>query len=114
MSNSFEYSVLEKPSVEDLELLLQRSVIDGEFRSELVDNPEAFGIAADREKIELPKPVEQQDMSFVELVTEDNIFAECGSTCVSGFTILCDGNTQPNCRRTCVSGWTIRCDGATV
>jgi hypothetical protein len=115
VSNSFEYNVLPKPSVEDLELLLQRSVIDGEFRSELVDHPEAFGIAADRENISLPKPVEQQDMSFVELVSEDNIFAaDCGSTCVSGFTILCDGNTHPTCRKTCVSGWTIRCDGVTV
>ncbi len=105
---------VEIPSVEELEQLLQRSVIDDEFRNLLVSEPQVFGMGADGEKISLPVPVEQQDMSFVELVTEDNIFADCGSTCVSGFTILCDGNTQPNCRRTCVSGWTIRCDGVTV
>lgn len=102
-----------KSVVDTLDQLLQRSVIDLEFRRELLLNPEEFGITAELDLM-LPTPVEQQDMSFVELVTEDNVFAECGSTCVSGFTVLCDGNTQPSCRRTCVSGYTIRCDGATV
>jgi hypothetical protein len=114
MSKSVKTSVFESPSVEELEQLLQRAVIDDEFRNLLVSEPQLFGMGADGEKIELPVPVSQQDMSFVELVTEENILANCGSTCVSGATILCDGNTQPNCRRTCVSGLTIRCDGVTV
>ncbi|MQY02997.1 cinnamycin family lantibiotic [Actinomadura macrotermitis] len=32
----------------------------------------------------------------------------CVSTCVSGFTIKCDGNTF---NQTCVTGATLRCDG---
>jgi hypothetical protein len=34
--------------------------------------------------------------------------AACVSTCVSGFTLVCDGNTFS---RTCVTGATLRCDG---
>jgi hypothetical protein len=86
---------VEIPSVEELEQLLQRSVIDGEFRNLLVSEPQVFGMGADGEKISLPVPVSQQDMSFVELGTDSNIFA------------------PSNCRTTCVSGWTIRCDGTT-
>lgn len=34
--------------------------------------------------------------------------AQCVSTCVSGFTLVCDGETFS---RTCVTGETLRCDG---
>ncbi|AFZ23928.1 hypothetical protein Cylst_1653 [Cylindrospermum stagnale PCC 7417] len=99
-----------------LDQLLHRAIVDSEFRIELLSRPEEFGITkADVENLALLTSVEQQDMSFVELVVEDDMVrAACGRTCVSGFTILCDGSTQPNCRRTCVSGYTIRCDGVTV
>ncbi|MEG4631552.1 hypothetical protein QUB56_18465 [Microcoleus sp. AR_TQ3_B6] len=51
----------------------------------------------------------------MELVNEAADFAACVSTCISGLTIVCDGNTfDPGCRNTCISGYTIRCDGNTL
>ena len=82
--------------VDTLEQLFQRSVIDLEFRRELLDNPEAFGIPADIKHLVLPTPVAKQDMSFVELVGDDTTFIApqaCINTCISGYTIRCDGST---------------------
>lgn len=114
-------NVLEKPSVNYLEQVLQRAVIDVEFRSELSTNPKAFGILVDTENLVLPKPVAQQDMLFIELVNEAADFGACASTCISGYTIKCDGQsigsnppTGPSCRSTCITGYTIRCDGTTL
>jgi hypothetical protein len=90
-------NVLEKPSVNYQEQLLQRAVVDSEFRSELMSNPEAFGLPTDSKNLVLPTPVAKQDMSFVELVGDDTgliaPMAQCRSTCVSGWTIRCDGTT---------------------
>lgn len=106
-------NVVDKSVVDTLEQLFQRSVIDLEFRRELLDNPEAFGIPADTKHFVLPTPVAKQDMSFVELISDAKDFAACVSTCISGFTIVCDGQSF-ECRSTCVTGYTIRCDGTTV
>ena len=118
----------------DEELLL-RAVIDQVFRSEILGNPEAFAERAVLEKLLrfdnkisedgsprnedqiLPMPVQPQDMSFVELVKEAPDITACADTCVTGFTILCDGHSvEPStgCRCTCVSGYTIMCDGRTL
>lgn len=112
MSNT---NVLEKPSVNYLEQVLQRAVIDVEFRSELSTHPEVFGLLMDAENLVLPKAVTQQDMLFIELVKEAADFSACASTCVSGYTIKCDGNTiGQECRNTCISGYTVKCDGNTL
>ena len=109
----------EKSSVAYLQQVLERAVIDLEFRAELLARPEEFGIK--KEDVEVFKSltsVEEQDMSFVELVSEPDISANCTSTCISGFTFLCDGGTfrapGGGCRSTCVSGYTIRCDGTSL
>jgi hypothetical protein len=108
-------NTVENSVVDTLEQLLQRSVIDHEFRSELLNNPEAFGILVDAENLVLPKPVAPQDMSFMELVNEAAEMSECSSTCISGLTIKCDGKTfSTGCRNTCISGYTVRCDGHTL
>jgi hypothetical protein len=40
---------------------------------------------------------------------------ECFSTCNSGLTLRCDGQTIPSgCKSTCITGMTIRCDGHTL
>lgn len=76
--------------------LLERAVIDIEFRQELLSRPEEFGLTQEKiESFKLPIPVEEQDLSFVELVTEET-------------------NSIVSCRTTCVSGWTLRCDGTTL
>ncbi|OCQ94429.1 hypothetical protein BCD64_07010 [Nostoc sp. MBR 210] len=102
------------------EHLLERAIVDAEFRHELLSRPEEFGIT--KEDLEqLPDAVEEQSMTFVELVGRDsNIDIEAGVTCVSGFTVRCDGERPttddglpPSCDSTCVSGWTILCDGST-
>ena len=102
--------------VDTLEQLLQRSVIDIEFRTELLNNPEAFGLRVDTENLVLPKQVAPQDMLFIELVNEAADFGACSNTCISGYTIRCDGESVggPGCKGTCISGLSIRCDGTTL
>ena len=109
-------NTVENSVVDTLEELLQRSVIDLEFRTELLNNPEAFGILVDTENLVLPKSVAPQDMLFMELVNEAADFAACSSTCISGFTIVCDGQSvaPPGCKSTCITGYTYRCDGTTL
>jgi hypothetical protein len=108
-------TIISKANTLYTENLLQRAVVDAEFRLELLSRPEEFGLT--KEDVQkLPKSVDNQDLTFVELIAEGDFYVKgkCGSTCVSGLTVYCDGNTHPTCRRTCVSGWTLRCDGATV
>jgi hypothetical protein len=109
-------NTVENSVVDTLEQLLQRSVIDHEFRTELLNNPEAFGILVDTENLVLPKSVAPQDMLFMELVNEAADFGACSNTCISTYTIKCDGQSvgNPGCRSTCVSTYTIRCDGTTL
>ena len=119
--------------------LLLRSVIDLEFRDQLLNDPclfidsetvEKSTILNTKNKLqengvdtllsELPTSVQPQDMSFVELVKESTDVNACTNTCISGFTIVCDGQTMggggggPSCRSTCITGYTIRCDGNTL
>jgi hypothetical protein len=88
-----------------LEDLLLRTVVDSEFRNEYIkenDNPS------------LPSPVSPQDMTFTEIVRE-SVTTACRSTCISGFTLVCDGQSIPDdCKSTCISGYTVRCDGTTL
>ena len=109
-------NTVENSVVDTLEQLLQRSVIDHEFRNELLNNPEAFGLRVDTENLVLPKQVAPQDMLFIELVNEAADFGACSSTCISGYTIRCDGESVggPGCKGTCISGFSIRCDGTTL
>jgi hypothetical protein len=104
-----QISFIEQSVEEQLtEELLLRSVVDSEFRNE-------FKI--DTDTTVLPSPISPQDMSFVEMVKDaSDIGAECRNTCISGFTIVCDGTTIPptDCRSTCISGYTVRCDGTTL
>jgi hypothetical protein len=82
MSNT---ELIEKPvSNQIAEELLLRSVIDSEFRSEFLMNSESSA---------LPSPVSPQDIAFVEIVKDALDISMCRSTCVSGFTIRCDGTT---------------------
>lgn len=90
-------TLLEKPSVNYLEQLLQQASFDAEFRSELLENPEAFGVPADIELV-VPTSVEKQDESLFEMfddaLGELNIVA-CAYTCSFGpMTIMCDGGTK--------------------
>lgn len=100
-----QISFIEKSVEEQLtEELLLRSVVDFEFRNEFTINTDTPV---------LPSPISPQDMSFAEVVKDSVNPQACVSTCISGFTVVCDGNTI-ECRSTCVTGYTIRCDGTTV
>ncbi|NEO39949.1 MAG: cinnamycin family lantibiotic [Moorea sp. SIOASIH] len=83
-------------STATLEKVLHQASIDAEFRSEVQNNPEAFGLSA---TTTLPESVEKQDHAFIELLNaslgEFDIAASCESTCSSGpLTIVCDGTTK--------------------
>jgi hypothetical protein len=77
--------LIEKPVTNQLdEELLLRSVVDSEFRSEFLMNTESSA---------LPSPVSPQEKEFVEIVKDALDISMCRTTCVSGFTIRCDGTT---------------------
>ncbi len=92
-------TVVGKQSLNDCEQLLQRAVIDPEFRRELLANPEAFGISSETELV-LPESVAPPDMSFIDLVNYDAQFVaatsdRCKCTCTQGpITVLCDGSSK--------------------
>jgi hypothetical protein len=74
--------------------LLQRAVVDDEFRTALAGDPAAFGVSVDV----LPAPVEQPDQELLDFWTEGiaafEIYA-CRTSCSWGpFTIVCDGETK--------------------
>jgi Family of unknown function (DUF5973) len=78
----------------ELEQLLYRSVVDAEFRAELLGNPSDFGVRHD--DLLLPDPVEQQDQALLDVasIAAMDVYA-CASTCSFGpFTIVCDGTTK--------------------
>jgi Family of unknown function (DUF5973) len=63
-----------------------------------------------------PRVIDEIDENAIDML-DDGLFLEgstahgivaCTNTCVSGFTLQCDGSTYA---RTCVSGRTLRCDG---
>jgi hypothetical protein len=90
-------SVLTGTKLDALTLLCLAN--DAELRSEFLDN----------EKGALPSSVAAQDLSFVELMRwSSEETPECRDTCVSGFTVVCDGTILPNCRFTCVTSYTLR------
>jgi hypothetical protein len=74
--------------------ILRQAAADAEFRAELLDNPEVFGVAAGT----VPESVEQQDEASLNYWTEGVAAVDayaCASTCTSGpFTFACDGTTK--------------------
>jgi hypothetical protein len=84
--------------------LLLQLVVDEDFRKEYRDS---------LQDAKLPMQVEPQDMTFSELVRDAVDVSACANTCLTGFTILCDGTTI-DCRNTCISGLTWKCDGTTL
>jgi hypothetical protein len=77
----------------ELEQLLYRSVVDEEFRAELLGNPHNFGV---HHGLSLPDPVEPQDQALLDVasIAAMDVYA-CASTCSFGpFTVVCDGTTK--------------------
>lgn len=76
----------------DLEEALYQSVVDEEFRAELLEDPSRFGMGELGSA--LPDPVERQDQALLDLASGSYIVA-CRSTCSFGpFTVVCDGTTK--------------------
>jgi hypothetical protein len=75
----------------ELDELLYQSVVDDEFRSDLVADPLRFGL--DFESLFLPEPVEPQNQDLLDIgFAGVDVVYMCGSTCSSGpFTVVCDG-----------------------
>jgi hypothetical protein len=79
----------------DWDQLLYQAVVDSEFRTELSNDPGAFGIA---DSLLLPDAVEQQDKTSLEFWTEGIAAVEvyaCKNSCSWGpVTWVCDGDTK--------------------
>ena len=77
----------------DLDDLFYQSVVDQEFRAQLLADPGPFGLG--EPSLLLPNPVEPQDEALLDLASGADFVAQCNSTCSSGpFTVVCDGTTK--------------------
>lgn len=77
----------------DLDEILYQSVVDEEFRAQLLADPSIFGLGGF--DVALPAPVEPQDQTLLDLASGSQYIVACRSTCSSGpFTIVCDGTTK--------------------
>ena len=73
----------------DLDDLFYQSVVDEEFRAQLLADPGLFGLGD--LSLLLPAPVEPQDEALLDLASGADFVAQCKSTCSSGpFTVVCD------------------------
>ncbi|MFC3995374.1 cinnamycin family lantibiotic [Nocardiopsis sediminis] len=75
-------------------MILHQAAVDDEFRSAVLADPAAFGVAA----TDIPAGVAQQDQealdAFTDSIVANEVYA-CGTTCSFGpATILCDGSTK--------------------
>ena len=77
----------------DLDETRYRSVVDEEFRAELLGAPGAFGL--NDWSLDLPTPVESQDRGLLDFSSGGFYASNCSSTCSWGpVTWLCDGTTK--------------------
>jgi len=77
----------------DLEDVLYQSVVDEEFRAQVLADPSAFGVSTS--SFVLPTAVEPQDRAMLDLASGSQFMAQCGTSCSWGpFTIVCDGTTK--------------------
>jgi hypothetical protein len=88
-------ATLSKSSV-STETMLYQAVVDHEFRTELMDTPDVFGI--DYDALLLPDAVEPQEQESLRIWSEGlaavDIY-DCASSCSAGpMTIVCDGGTK--------------------
>lgn len=78
------------------ETILYQAVVDHEFRAELVNTPDAFGMS--HSTLLLPDAVEQQDQASLKLWSEGLAAVEvydCVTSCSFGpITAVCDGETK--------------------
>lgn len=75
----------------DIDELFFQSVVDDEFRSDLLADPIRFGL--DLDSIRLPEPVEPQNQDLLDVgFASVDVTYMCGSTCSAGpVTLVCDG-----------------------
>ena len=77
----------------DLDDMFYQSVVDEEFRAQLLADPGLFGLG--EPSLLLPTPVEPQDEALLDLASGADFVAQCSSTCSAGpFTVVCDGSTK--------------------
>jgi Family of unknown function (DUF5973) len=77
----------------DLDDVRYQSVVDDEFRAQLLTDPSLLGL--DGLSLTLPAPVESPDSTGLELSSSDYRITMCRSTCSFGpVTAVCDGTTK--------------------
>lgn len=73
----------------DLDEILYQSVVDDEFRAQLVADPSLLGLG--EQSFTLPDPIEPLNSIGLDLATGDYYNSQFKGSCSTGFTILCDG-----------------------
>ncbi|HKR51036.1 MAG TPA: cinnamycin family lantibiotic [Pseudonocardiaceae bacterium] len=77
----------------DLDEILYQSVVDAEFRAQLLTDPSVLGLA--EQSFALPTPVEPQDTAGLDLASGDYYLTMCATSCSAGpFTVVCDGRSK--------------------
>lgn len=73
--------------------VLYQTVVDDEFRTLVLGQPEVFGLG--RSEASLPAAIEPLDDARLDLVSANEYVSMCKNTCTTGpFTIICDGTTK--------------------
>lgn len=80
-------SVIQSETRIDLDEILHQSVVDDEFRAQLVADPSLLGLG--EQNFTLPAPVEPQNSTGLDLVAGRYYDMQMG-TCSFGFTVICD------------------------
>lgn len=76
----------------DLDEILYQSVVDEEFRAQLLADPSLLGLG--ERSFALPAAVEPQDSAGLDLAAGDYYITMCATTCSVGKTFICDGGTK--------------------
>jgi len=71
----------------DLDEILHQSVVDDEFRAQLVADPTLLGLG--EHSFTLPTPIEAQNSTGLDLIA-GHYYDLQAATCSFGFTVICD------------------------
>ncbi|MGH3831620.1 MAG: cinnamycin family lantibiotic [Pseudonocardiaceae bacterium] len=81
-------SVIQSAARIDLDEILYQSVVDEEFRAQLVADPSLLGLG--EQSLTLPTAIEPLNATGIDLASGEYYNSQMASTCSYGFTIICD------------------------
>ncbi|MGH3831623.1 MAG: cinnamycin family lantibiotic [Pseudonocardiaceae bacterium] len=81
-------SVIQSAARIDLDEILYQSVVDEEFRAQLVADPSLLGLG--EQSLTLPTAIEPLNVTGLDLASGEYHNTVFAGTCSFGFTVICD------------------------